>query len=238
MRAWLNLRHSVPERRAAFEAGFRRLGFDVVHGSTISPADCDVLLTWNRIHVGNIAAQAFEARGLPVLVVENSSWGNDFAGCRWLTLARGNHNTADRFPVGGDDRWDRLGVDPAPWRDRGETVILAQRSIGAPPVAMPRGWPERMRNALGARVRVHPGQSAAMPLEQDLARAGTVVTWGSGAAIKALLWGIPVESHMPGWIGEQDNTDAGRLAMLRRLAWAQWQLPEIASGEPMRRLLQ
>ena len=51
------------------------------------------------------------------------------------------------------------------------------------------------------------------------------------------MWGIPVESHMPNWIGAQDNTEAGRLAMFRRLAWAQWQLSEIATGEPFRRLL-
>ena len=71
----------------------------------------------------------------------------------------------------------------------------------------------------------------------DLARCGRVVTWGSGAAIKALLWGIPVVSEMPDWIGEQNNTDEGRLAMLRRLAWAQWTMDEISEGVPFRCLL-
>ncbi len=55
--------------------------------------------------------------------------------------------------------------------------------------------------------------------------------------MKALLWGIPVESHYPRWIGKQDNTDAGRLAMFERLAWAQWTHEEIAEGLPFRRLL-
>jgi hypothetical protein len=59
-----------------------------------------------------------------------------------------------------------------------------------------------------------------VPLEIDLANASKVVTWGSGAAVKALIWGIRVESHMSKWAGEQDNTDAGRMAMFRRLAWA------------------
>jgi len=63
------------------------------------------------------------------------------------------------------------------------------------------------------------------------------VTWGSGAAVKALTWGIHVESHMPNWIGEQDNTDAGRLEMFRRLAWAQWTLDEIEDGTAFRHLL-
>lgn len=77
-----------------------------------------------------------------------------------------------------------------------------------------------------------------MPLEDDLAKASKVVTWGSGAAIKALMVGIRVESHMPNWIGEQDNTDEGRLAMFRRLAWANWRLSEIESGQAFRWLLQ
>ena len=51
------------------------------------------------------------------------------------------------------------------------------------------------------------------------------------------MWGIRVESHMPNWIGEQDNTDEGRVAMFRRLAWAQWTLEEIESGEPFQRLI-
>jgi hypothetical protein len=42
---------------------------------------------------------------------------------------------------------------------------------------------------------------------------------------------------MPQWIGEQDNTDAGRLAMFQRLAWAQWRLSEIESGFAFRWLL-
>jgi hypothetical protein len=77
----------------------------------------------------------------------------------------------------------------------------------------------------------------AKPLEDDLARCGKVITWGSGAAVKALLWGIPVVSEMPHWIADQQNTDESRLAMFRRLAWAQWRLSEIESGEAFACLL-
>ena len=148
-------------------------------------------------------------------------------------LARNFHNTAGMFPVGGPERWDSLGVDLEPWRTEGETVILPQRGIGPAQVAMPRGWPYGIKG----RIRQHPGQRQAKDLKEDLAKAGKVITWGSGAAIKALMWGIPVDSHMPKWIGVQDNTDAGRLDMFRRLAWAQWSMDEIASGEPFERLL-
>lgn len=221
MRALLNLRYTLPERRAAFESGLKRIG------------DPEVFVTWNRIGAADQTAKQYEARGLPVIVAENAAWGNDFADQRWYSLALGMHNTASRFPLGGSERFDRLGVELMPWRSGGERVVLPQRGIGPAGTAMPRDWP----NQQVGRIRRHPGTSTCIPLEQDLANAGEVVTWGSGAAIKALMWGIRVESHMPNWIGEQDNTDAGRLEMFQRLAWAQWTLTEIESGEPFERLL-
>lgn len=221
MRALLNLRYTVPERRAAFEKGLKRIG------------DPLVFVTWNRIGAADQTAKEYEVRGLPVIVAENAAWGNEFAGHQWYSLARGMHNTAGRFPLGAVDRFDRLGVDLKPWREGGERVVLPQRGIGPRGVAMPRDWPAQQMG----RVRSHPGTKQCIRLEQDLEHAGEVVTWGSGAAIKALMWGIRVESHMPNWIGEQDNTDAGRLAMFRRLAWAQWTLEEIESGEPFERLI-
>lgn len=202
------------------------------------PGDRDILVTWNRIREGHESAKLFEARGLPVIVTENATWGNEFAGQRWYTLAAGLHNTADRFPVGDADRWDSLGIELQPWRSDGETILLPQRGIGPPGVAMPAGWPARALAQYGGRVRTHPGIAHCVALEQDLAAAARVITWGSGAAVKALRCGISVVSEMPGWIGQQDNTDAGRIEMFRRLAWAQWRLEEIAAGEPFARLLQ
>lgn len=228
MRAFVNLRYTVPERRAAFECGLRRCGYDVVAGFPQGERPGDVLVLWNRIGHADDVARHF---GGPVLVAENAAWGNDFAGKRWYAIAKDFHNTAGRFPIGSDDRWDSLGCVLAEWRTGGETVVLPQRGIGPREVAMPRGW------TAAGRVRRHPGTNPSIPLEQDLARCGRVITWGSGAAIKALMWGIPVESHMPNWIGEQNNTDAGRLAMFRALAWCQWTLEEIAEGLPFRRLL-
>lgn len=235
MRAWLSLRYTVPERRRVFVAGLRALGYEVVEGLTRNPGPEDIFCTWNRIGEGQAAARAFEKAGRPVLVTENASWGNSFGSQHWYTVALTYHNQAGRFPIGGPERWDRLGVELAPWRAGGETVILPQRGIGPPGVAMPTGWGHQFKG----RIRRHPGRRTdVIPLEQDLANAGRVITWGSGAAVKALMMGIPVESHMPRWIAEQDNTDSGRLAMFRRLAWAQWTLAEIENGEPFRRLLE
>lgn len=232
-RAFLSLRHTVPERRAVFTEGLQRVGFEVVHGLTREPREGDILVTWNRIHEGDACAREFERRGNAVLVTENATWGNDFAGERWYTLVRSYHNLSGTFPIGGNERWDSLGVELAPWREGGETVVLHSRGIGPVCHRTPRDWASRQTG----RVRPHPGTGQAKRLEEDLAECGRVVTWGSGAAVKALMLGIPVESHMPNWIAEQDNTDAGRLAMFRRLAWAQWRLDEIRKGAPFEWLL-
>jgi len=235
--AYLNLRLTKPDRVAAFDRGLRLNGYKVIPGTTMTPGPQDILVTWNRIGIGASAARAFESAGRPVLVAENASWGNDFAGNRWYHIARNRHNTAGRFDDHGPERWDALGVELAPWRTEGETVILAQRGIGAAPTAMPRSWPQEAQARYSGRIRHHPGTRSTTALMDDLAHCGRVVTWGSGAAIKALLWGIPVVSEMPDWIGEQNNTDEGRLAMLRRLAWAQWTMDEISEGVPFRCLL-
>lgn len=237
MRAWLNLRHNLPERIDCFTRGLRRAGYSVEIGVTMNPGPNDLLCSWNRINVGEAAALAFEARGCKVLVAENAAWGNDFAGKRWWSLARNRHNTAGRFDYHGPERWDSLEVEPEAWRASGETVILPQRGIGASPTAMPHGWPEKAKAKYGGRIRRHPGTRPSLALGCDLAQCGHVVTWGSGAAVKALMWGIPVTAEMPDWIGHQDNTDGGRLAMLRHLAWAQWTPSEIQSGEAFSRLL-
>jgi hypothetical protein len=120
---------------------------------------------------------------------------------------------------------------------------------------MPPWWPGRTAAFLRAhgivgRVRPHPGIAKCVPLEKDLAKASAVVTWGSGAALKALTLGIPVYADMPQWIGAdaalpvsalasgQCNRDSdARLRMFRRLAWAQWRLSEIEDGTAFRALL-
>lgn len=227
--ASLNLRYSLTERVQAFERGLKRHGFETRPG--LQPAD--LLITWNRIGSVDHIANSYAT----VLVTENAAWGNGFLGRSWVSLARDRHNTAGMFPVGDDARWDRLGVELSPWRREGETVILPQRGIGSPPTAMPRGWPQDAYRRHGGRIRPHPGTKPCKPLKSDLDNAGRVVTWGSGAAIQALMMGIPVISEMPSWIGGQDNTNEGRLAMFRGLAWAQWTLDEIQDGSAFARLI-
>lgn len=241
-RVWLNLRHAVPERIAAFEAGFHALNY-VCSGAqppARPPDRRDVYVSWNLIGYARVVADMFKAAGARVLVVENATWGNSFAGKRWYTLCRDVHNTVPRetLPMGHESRFDALGVDLAPFRTSGEVIILPQRGIGPAGVAMPFNWTLKASHRhQGARIRYHPGTKPCKPLAEDLAKAGRVVTWGSGAAVLALTYGVAVTSDMPNWIGAQDNTDAGRLAMFRRLAWSQVTLDEIADGSALQRLL-
>lgn len=239
--AYLNLRHSVPERRAAWHSGLERNGYTVVDvevPETLRPKnDGDIFVSWNRHQGGGGAADRFTHVGCKVLITENATWGNGFVGGHWYTVARDYHNVVGMFPVGGPERWDALDVPLGEWRTEGEVVVLASRGIGPIAHRQPFGWPEHAQRVYGGRIRRHPGTRPALPLLDDLARAGLVVTWGSGSAVLALIAGVPVTSCMPRWIAKQDNSEAGRLAMLRTLAWAQWRIEEIAAGEPIARLL-
>lgn len=221
------LRPDLHYRRQAFDRGLQAAGFK--QGNV---KNCDVLLIWNRYSQYETTADRVEARGGRVLVAENATWGNDFLGGKWFSIWPRYHNRADNIRDGGPDRWDELGVQLAGWRpEGGEIVGLMQRGIG------PRGTPQRWTPPGCTRIRPHPGTKPCVPLEEDLKHASEVRTWGSGAAVKALMHGIRVKSYMPKWCGEQDNTDAGRLAMFRRLAWSQWTLAEIEQGVPFAWLL-
>lgn len=249
MRAWLSLRNDLHYRRDAFTSGLEACGYDVHPTLTEHPGPQDILIVWNRYGAGDACAKLFEKRGLPVLVAENGYLGNDFAGSRWYALSRTQHNGAGHWPDGGPERWDSLGVTLAPWRTEGEeVVILPQRGIGPAGIAMPRNWADVARSFTGGRVRPHPGKNPAKPLADDLAKARCVVTWGSGAALKALAMGIPVFHAMRQWIGAEaaapmsefgapKRNDEARLACFRRMAWAMWRLPEIADGTAFKRLL-
>lgn len=259
MRAGVLIRDHPTARREPFCEGLRALGFDVVTGKAPEPRPGDALVIWNRrAGQGHEIARQYEAAGAAVIVAENAYIGALPTDCRLYALALNHHNGAGRWHVGGEDRWSRLGVEVKPWRREGDHIlVLPQRGIGEPGVAMPQGWPDSMRRYLPTRtrrpvrVRVHPGnlKTHHVPgLYDDLRGAHAVVTWGSGAAIKAICAGIPVFHELPRWIGApaarplmggslEEPWTGGRQPMLHRLAWAQWTVEEIASGEPFRHLL-
>lgn len=237
MRALNLLRDALHYRKDAFNQGLRAVGFEVVEALN-RPNPDDLLVIWNRY--GHFADEAlrFERAGARVVVCENGYLGKDWLGDTWYAMALGHHSGAGKWAVCGDDRWDALGVDLKPWREGKEVVILGQRGIGEPGIAAPRGWAEDLK--IPGRIRLHPGTGPCIPLEKDLANASCVVTWNSGAALQALLMGVPVFYGFKKWIGAEAGRPlsefkegplyGSRLSMFRRLIWAQWRISEIKSG--------
>ncbi len=250
-RAVILFREGLHYRREAFAAGLKLAGYEPVFRvpATIDPSD--VLVIWNRAGEGHSRARDFEAAKAKVLVVENGYLGKDFRGEQYFAIAHNHHNGAGRWPDGGPERWDSWGVELAPWREPGgECVILAQRGIGEQGLRAPDGWLQFAVSTTKGRIRRHPGTSKEGPtLERDLRNASSVATWSSGAALKALAMGIPVYYGMPQWIGRAASQplakfsygpldlDETRLAMFRRLAWAQWSMSEVENGTAFKRLL-
>lgn len=250
-RALCLLRDAICYRKDAFKRGLKMAGYEVVERIDRPQSD-DVLVVWNRYSGFDEQAKRFESAGARVVVVENGYLGKDWLGGNWYAMALGHHAGAGTWVDGGPERWDALGVDLSPWRTGREVVVLAQRGIGEAGIASPDRWAERTRAKIGVgRIRGHPDVKGTPPiaLEDDLRDAACVVTWASSAALRALMLGVPVWYGMERWIGapasrhlthfggEPMRDDAARLAMFRRLIWAQWQLTEIESGEAFRHLL-
>lgn len=250
-RALSLLRDSLHYRADAFRSGLRAQGFEVVDALP-KPGPEDLLLTWNRGGGRDSLARQFEAAGARVVVAENGYLGKTWRGNKWFALALGHHCGAGAWHVGGSERWDSLEVDLEAWRDGGtQTLVLEQRGIGEPGVASPYRWADAVAPSVRGRIRRHPGaEPPSCTLRDDLADVRQVVTWSSGAALLALMMGVPVFHAFPRWIGAPAarplsdfalgplRDDAARLAMFRRLAWAQWTLAEVESGYAFERLLQ
>lgn len=220
-------------RREAFSTGLRAAGFTMAEFCV--PKEGDVLLLWNRHPKHEPIAKQFEAAGATVLVTENGYFGKEWAARKWFALAKGHHNGAGAWNQGPDARWDEWGAEIGAARGaEGETVILAQRGIGEPGVASPSWWAQSAQRRYGGRIRPHPGAvNNVADLLVDLKWASRVITWGSSAALLAMLDGIEVVSEFEKWIGK----GADRLAIFRRLIWAMWTSEEIESGQAFQWLL-
>lgn len=257
--ALLMIRDRPHYRFHAFAGGLARCGFAV---STDHNKLADVAVLWNRSGLGEIVARRFEKAGRPIVVVENGYIGIDAVGHHLFAMALGHHNGAGNWPYrDGDapaDRFEALGVELAPWKKPagGDVLILPQRGIGPPGVAMPGRWASAVQPRAKAgtwrhvRVRPHPGKlRRENPLEREFPTTEVAVVWGSGAGVKALAAGVPVFYEMPNWIGGPAalfgvgeierplRCDASRRMMFNRLAYAQWSAAEIETGEAIMRVL-
>lgn len=248
MKASVLLRGGPDYRRDAFCEGLMAAGYKVSLQQNADPGKDDVLVIWNRYGYYDAIAKRYDRCGATVIVAENGWIGRDEAGHKVYAICFRHHNGAGWWREGPPGRFAKFGVEIAPWRADGEHIlVLPQRGIGPPGVAMPQKWLQdvisRLRSKTNRKivVRPHPGAQKSDP---DFTGVWAAVTWGSGAGIKALAAGIPVFHEMPNWIGglaavrgidDLENPFLGdRMMMFERLAYAQWTLDEIRRGEPFR----
>lgn len=259
MRAWSLIRREPHYRHDAFLSGLAAAGYEVndaAPGFPVKPGD--VLVIWNRYYDREQLADRFEAEGGTVLVAENGYLRGRHDGGDYYALAVHGHNGSGQWHIGGPGRWESLGIELKPWRTEGRHILVApNRPFGMRGTVMPARWGEETAERLlkvtrrPVRLRLHPGNGrAAVPLEDDLRAAWAVVVWSSSVGIKALVEGVPVVCEAPYWICRSAAvTELRQIEMVRELrresreeamhmlAWAQWSIAEIASGEPFRHLL-
>jgi len=208
----------------------------------------DVLITWSPFRLSKrwAAVRDVRAAGGRAVILENG-WLSPPGGARYFQFALDGWNGTGRFPDGGPARWAAWGVTLRDWqRQGGHVLVLGQKAQSiADARRMPSGWAQSLR--LDTRrpvLRRMPG--AARPLEEDLRGAWCTVTWTSTAAIKGLVAGIPAfhcgpntlcpELSKPG-LDVEAPIYPDRQPVFERLAWCQWTPEEIATGEPLARLL-
>ena len=167
------------------------------------------------------------------------------------------------FQVGRKpDRWSKVGARLHP-RRRGRSIIFAgssEKFHRAAGLAHPTIYASQVIEELRARTgrpiiyRPKPSWRHAIPIEGSemrregplsalLADAHALVTWGSSAAVEAIVSGVPVVALGDTIARPVSETNLDRIAMPyfpsddRRLQWCsdlaycQWTLDEYASGE-------
>lgn len=259
-RAVVLIRDEPHYRREAFISGMRNIGMTVLYADIADPVPGDVLVIWNRYGQYHQAANRWEKARAKVIIAENGYYGKDAGGLQRYALALHGHNGSGTWHIGGPERLDELGIKIQPWRTGGKHILVCgQRGIGSPTMASPPNWHVNVAQKLAKlskrpiKIRAHPGTHAPRThLSDDLSDAWACVIWSSACGVAALIAGIPVIYQAPYWICSGaadrkleciDKIDDGawmlktREQALQRMAWAQWTLDEITSGEPFRLLM-
>ena len=243
----MRLRREPAYRSDAFIAGFKRLGYEVLDGSRnnvewVPESRADLLCLWNRkAGMEERMAEAWEAKGGTVIVAENGYLQR--VDKSMYAISVHGHNGSGWYPVGAEDRFSKLGFPLLPWKENGRyELVLGQRGIGSALMASPANWGEKLTVELKNRGRSvihrpHPGNHAPrVPLSSDLALAMRCHIWASSGGVLALTLGIPVMHYAPHWICAGVDRQDQREAVLNRMAYGQWTVDEIRSGEPFARM--
>lgn len=227
--------------------GLKRHGYQLAELPKLAPTEQDVIVLWNRLSTHDPFAKRYDSAGGKVIIAEHGWVGKDT-----YALCLNHHNGAGDWHIGPESRWHNFGIEAKPWRTKGEHILVVpQRGIGIPPVAMPRIWThdvtQRLAKITSRRVIVrYPGERI-HPIEPEFKNCHAIVTWASGGGIKAIVEGYPVFYEMPHWIGAYaarpglehlENPYLGeRDTLFHKMSWAMWLPHEIETGEPFEWLL-
>lgn len=243
--------HQVTHQRALAE-GLSQHGIGVRLSSREASTEFVACWGWRK-------GRKFRDAGHQVLVMERGYLGDRF---RWTSLAWNGLNGHGHFPEAGNDP-DRFrsNFELHPWKQGGSYVLLLGQVPGD---ASLRGrnlqtWYEqaarecRRIHGMPVKFRPHPlahrrGQQlvpgveySVGTLEEALDGAALAVTYNSNSGVDAVLAGVPtiaVDQGSMAWpvaghkLDEVVRPDREQWAV--ELAWKQWRLDEIASGEALR----
>lgn len=232
------------EHREAVDSGFKAIGFD----------HPNLICCW-----GWRGGRRWYQRGREVLVLERGYIGDRF---KFSSVGLNGLNGRATFGPSQDDggaRFQKFGVPLEPWNPSGEYVLLVGQVPGDAALQGQNLTPWYMQTAKAAaalyglpvRFRKHPRERFARTVPGTYADTGTlrdalsgaavVVTFNSNTGVEAMLAGKPtvaVDEGAMAWpvaahaLGEDANPD--RQAWAYDLAWKQWAVEEIASGEALR----
>lgn len=249
--------HQVTHQDAIAE-GLRAHGIDVVL-SACDRSRTKYVACWGW-RIGKLLRQA----GHEVLVMERGYLGDRF---EWSSLAWNGLNGRAVFPPAPHDQGERFKkyFSMLPWKSGGENVLImgqvpgdaslqgrnlvpwyqqaakkAEAAYGLPvhfrphPVALRKGH----RHVIRGTTR------STGSLEAALANAAVVITYNSNSGVDAVLAGVPTiavdEGSMAAAVTGKSIGEIitpAREQWAAELAWKQWRLDEIASGEALANLL-
>lgn len=235
----------------AFAEGLRK------HGHTAEirrdPSEADLAVFWGVRREHDIARQ--KMAGGQVCVLERGYLGDRFA---WTSVSFGgglNGHGQFRGPFADGSRWERhFAPLMRDWTERDRSAVIMGQVLtdmslrgldakalwlGAASRLRPLGWDVRFRGHPLANGFGLPGiDSIGGSLSDVLAQAGLVVTINSNAGVDAVLAGVPTisfDDRSMAWAVTGHETEdiirPDRTAWAHAMAWKQWSLEEMRSGE-------
>lgn len=250
MNAYNLIPEALSDQHKAINEGLLNAGYKLQKGRPGSINNGDIVVMWNRWGENERLADRLEQSGGNLIIAENG-----YTGIGYVALARSQHNGGGWVPQGDCNRLDALKIDFKPYRADGDHVLVcSSRGMGSKKMAEPNTWQSQIVENLRRytkrpiKIRPHPGNwkenHKHLTLYDDLKDAWACVIWNSGAGIRALIEGIPVIACSDYWVLKDISNKVEdienpilfeRKSAFNKLAWSQWSLDEIESGEPFLR---